>query len=51
MASTLAALHSVSPAAVGLGGYGAPTGYNTRQVRRWKAQYLKSVQVSGVLQY
>lgn len=44
MASTLAALHSVSPAAVGLGGYGAPTGYNTSQVRRWKAQYLKSGQ-------
>lgn len=34
MAGTLAALHSVEPAAVGLQDYGKPTGYNRRQVRR-----------------
>ena len=45
MARTLAALHSVDPRAVGLEGYGKPSGYNRRQVWRWGQQYLKSVQV------
>ncbi|GAB4815191.1 hypothetical protein N2152v2_002237 [Parachlorella kessleri] len=44
MARTLAALHSVDPAAVGLAGYGKASGYNRRQVWRWGQQYLKSVQ-------
>lgn len=43
MATTLATLHNVPPAAVGLQNYGAPQGYNRRQVNRWSAQYLKSV--------
>lgn len=33
MARTLAALHSVRPADVGLAGYGKLSGYNKRQVR------------------
>ena len=32
LATTLAALHSVRPAAVGLEGYGRPSGYSRRQV-------------------
>ena len=32
MARTLAALHSVRPADVGLASYGKPSGYNKRQV-------------------
>ena len=34
LARTLAALHSVIPAEVGLQGYGRPSGYSRRQVRR-----------------
>lgn len=43
MARTLAALHSVRPADVGLDGYGKPSGYNRRQVWRWGQQYRQSV--------
>jgi aminoglycoside phosphotransferase (APT) family kinase protein len=35
----LAALHSVPYEAVGLGGFGRPEGYLTRQVRRWGDQW------------
>jgi aminoglycoside phosphotransferase (APT) family kinase protein len=35
---TLAALHSVDPAAVGLGDFGRPEGFLARQTRRWKKQ-------------
>jgi aminoglycoside phosphotransferase (APT) family kinase protein len=35
----LADLHSVEPAAVGLGDYGRPEGYLERQVRRWTSQW------------
>jgi aminoglycoside phosphotransferase (APT) family kinase protein len=35
----LADLHSVDPAAVGLGDFGRPEGYLQRQVRRWGAQW------------
>lgn len=35
---TLATLHSVDPAAVGLGDFGRPEGFLERQVRRWKKQ-------------
>lgn len=35
---TLAALHRVDPAAVGLDGFGRPGGFLTRQVRRWSGQ-------------
>lgn len=44
MARTLAALHSVRPADVGLAGFGKPSGYNRRQVWRWSQQYTKSLQ-------
>jgi aminoglycoside phosphotransferase (APT) family kinase protein len=38
MMDTLAALHAVDPAAVGLGDFGRPEGYLGRQVRRWAGQ-------------
>lgn len=34
----LAALHTVDPAAVGLGDLGPPAGYVPRQIRRWRGQ-------------
>lgn len=34
----LADLHTIDPAAIGLGDFGRPEGYNERQVRRWKRQ-------------
>ncbi|AQR72987.1 phosphotransferase family protein [Sphingomonas sp. LM7] len=39
---TLAALHSVDPAAVGLDAYGKPGNYFERQVARWSKQYRAS---------
>jgi aminoglycoside phosphotransferase (APT) family kinase protein len=36
---TLAALHAVEPAAVGLGDFGRPDGYLRRQVARWGRQW------------
>ncbi|MCU4183273.1 phosphotransferase family protein [Acidiferrimicrobium sp. IK] len=38
LADTLAAIHSVVPADVGLGDLGRPEGYITRQLKRWKGQ-------------
>jgi aminoglycoside phosphotransferase (APT) family kinase protein len=38
LVDTLAALHAVDPQAVGLGDFGRPDGFLTRQVRRWKKQ-------------
>lgn len=38
LVDTLAALHAVDPAAVGLADFGRPRGYLERQVRRWKKQ-------------
>ena len=38
MVDTLAALHQVDPAAVGLEGFGKPEGFLARQVGRWKKQ-------------
>ncbi|MFE0256760.1 phosphotransferase family protein [Streptomyces sp. NPDC059010] len=35
----LAALHAVDPAAVGLGEFGRPEGYLTRQLKRWRGQW------------
>ena len=37
--ATLAKLHGVDFEAVGLGDYGRPGGYFTRQIRRWTKQY------------
>jgi len=39
MATTLARLHDVVPAAVGLADFGRPSGYFQRQIRRWTRQY------------
>ena len=38
LAETLAELHRVDPAAVGLGDFGRPDGYLERQLRRWATQ-------------
>jgi aminoglycoside phosphotransferase (APT) family kinase protein len=38
MVGTLAALHRVDPAAVGLADFGRPEGFLARQVRRWRKQ-------------
>ena len=42
MNATIAALHSVDPAAVGLGDFGRPGNYMARQVARWSKQYRAS---------
>jgi aminoglycoside phosphotransferase (APT) family kinase protein len=38
LVDTLADLHTLDPAAIGLGDFGRPAGFNERQVRRWKKQ-------------
>ncbi|CAG9177393.1 phosphotransferase [Cupriavidus pampae] len=40
MNATLAALHGIDYAAIGLGDYGRPGGYVVRQIERWSKQYL-----------
>ena len=42
LVDVLARLHAVDPDAVGLGNFGRPTGYLTRQVARWQTQWEKS---------
>ena len=42
MNATMAALHNVNVAAVGLGDYGRPGNYFERQVNRWSQQYRAS---------
>ncbi|MFC8618655.1 phosphotransferase family protein [Micromonospora purpureochromogenes] len=42
MMDTLAALHTVDPATVGLADFGRPEGYLGRQVRRWAGQLDRS---------
>jgi aminoglycoside phosphotransferase (APT) family kinase protein len=39
MNETLAALHRIDPAGAGLGGFGRPQGFLTRQIARWSRQY------------
>lgn len=39
---TLAALHGIDPAAVGLGDFGQPGNYFARQLKRWSGQYRDS---------
>ena len=39
MNATIAQLHSIDPAAVGLGDYGRPSNFVERQVARWSKQY------------
>lgn len=38
LVDALVELHSVDPTSCGLGGFGKPTGYLERQLRRWKGQ-------------
>lgn len=42
MNETLARLHTVDPAAVGLADYGRPGNYFSRQIGRWSEQYVAS---------
>jgi aminoglycoside phosphotransferase (APT) family kinase protein len=42
LASTLAALHAVDPAAIGLGDFGRRAGYCARQLATWGAQWERS---------
>lgn len=42
LARVMAALHSVEPAAVGLGEFGRPGNYYERQIGRWTKQYVAS---------
>jgi aminoglycoside phosphotransferase (APT) family kinase protein len=44
LVDVLARLHAVDPEAVGLGSFGKPTGFVTRQVGRWSTQWEKSKQ-------
>ncbi|MDT7934052.1 MAG: phosphotransferase family protein [Sphingomonadaceae bacterium] len=41
MNATIAQLHAIDPAAVGLGDYGKPGNYFVRQIGRWSKQYLE----------
>jgi len=41
MNATLAALHRVNFAAIGLSAFGKPNGYVKRQLKRWSRQYLE----------
>ncbi|MGW2377926.1 phosphotransferase family protein [Kitasatospora sp. NPDC001683] len=42
LVETLAALHKIDPATVGLADFGRPEGYLERQLRRWSTQLEKS---------
>ncbi|MFG1602947.1 phosphotransferase family protein [Actinoplanes sp. NPDC049265] len=50
LVDTLADLHALDPAAIGLGDFGRPQGFNERQVRRWKKQLdaSRSREVTGI---
>lgn len=44
MNATLAVLHNLDPAAIGLGDYGRPGRYLARQIERWSRQYMDDEQ-------
>lgn len=46
MATTLATLHSVPPAQVGLERFGPLSNYNARQISRWSKQYRSCLQLN-----
>lgn len=50
LVDTLADLHALDPAAIGLADFGRPEGFNSRQVRRWKKQLdaSRSREVPGI---
>jgi aminoglycoside phosphotransferase (APT) family kinase protein len=47
LAQTLAAIHAVDVAAVGLAGFGRPDGYLARQLARWQRQWELSAAAVG----
>jgi aminoglycoside phosphotransferase (APT) family kinase protein len=50
LVDTLAQLHALDPAAIGLADFGRPAGFNARQVHRWKKQLdaSRSREVPGI---
>ena len=50
LVDTLADLHALDPAAIGLADFGRPEGFNARQVRRWRKQLdaSRSREVPGI---
>ena len=50
LVDTLADLHALDPAAIGLADFGRPEGFNERQVRRWKKQLdaSRSREIAGI---
>jgi aminoglycoside phosphotransferase (APT) family kinase protein len=50
LVDTLADLHALDPAGIGLADFGRPEGFNSRQVRRWKKQLdaSRSREVPGI---
>jgi aminoglycoside phosphotransferase (APT) family kinase protein len=50
LVDTLAQLHGLDPAAIGLADFGRPEGFNARQVHRWKKQLdaSRSREVPGI---
>ena len=48
MNATIAQLHSLDPAAIGLGDYGRASGFVERQVARWSKQYAGDVEAGPV---
>lgn len=48
MNATVAALHTLDPAAIGLGDYGKPTAFVERQVARWSRQYLGDAEAGRI---
>lgn len=48
MNATIARLHSIDPAAIGLDDFGRPGNYFERQVGRWSRQYLEDVDAGRV---
>jgi aminoglycoside phosphotransferase (APT) family kinase protein len=48
MNATIAALHRIDPAAIGLGDYGKPGNYFERQIGRWSKQYEGDVEAGRV---
>lgn len=48
MNQTIAQLHSIDPASVGLGDYGRPGNYFERQITRWSRQYLDDEQAGRI---
>ena len=48
MNATIARLHTIDPAAAGLGDYGKPGSYFERQIARWSKQYLGDVEAGRV---